>query len=56
MQKLGWIYQKAQCQGPRVQNDGKTFFGLHLYLAGNVTKISKEPGALPNVNPARAIT
>ena len=34
----------------------KTFFGLHLYLAGRYCKHLKVPGAQLNVNPARAIT
>ena len=34
----------------------KTFFGLHLYLAGKYCENPKVPGAQLNVNPARAIT
>ena len=34
----------------------KTFFGLHLYLAGKYCKNPKVPGAQLNVNLARAIT
>ena len=34
----------------------KTFFGLHLYLAGKYCKNPQEPGAQLNVNPARTIT
>ena len=40
----------AQCQRPRAQV--RHFFGLHLYLAGNL----KVSGAQLNVNPARTIT
>ena len=34
----------------------KTFFSLHLYLAGKYCKNLKVPGTQLNVNPARAIT
>ena len=34
-------------------SDGKTFFGLHLYLAGRCCKIPQVPGAPHNVNPAQ---
>ena len=33
----------------------KTFFGLHLYLAGKYCQNPKVPGAQLNLNPARAI-
>ena len=34
----------------------KTFFSLHLYLAGKYCKNPTVPGTQLNVNPARAIT
>ena len=50
MQQLGRIYHMAQCKVPP-RLDGKTLFGLHLYLAERCSKISQVPGALRNVNP-----
>ena len=41
-------------EAPR--SNGKTFSGLHLYLAGKYCGNPKVPGAQLNVNPARAIT
>ena len=35
------------------RSDGKTFFGVYLYLAGRPCKIPKVPGATLNVNLAR---
>ena len=40
----------------RVPHSFKTFFGIHLYLAGKYCEYPKVPGAQHNVNPARAIT
>ena len=44
----------AQCQGPSAQMV-KLFFGLHLYLVGKYCENPTVPGALLNVNLARAI-
>ena len=38
--------------GPRAQMV-RLFFDLHLYLAEDLAKILKVPGALRDVNPAR---
>ena len=42
----------TQCQGPP-HLDGKTFFGLHLHLAGRCSEIPQVQGAPHNVNPAQ---
>ena len=41
---------------PGAPRSDKTFFGLHLYLAGKYWKNTKVPGAQLNVNPAQTIT
>ena len=41
---------------PGAPRSDKTFFGLHLYLAGKHCEKLKVPGAQLNVNRARAIT
>ena len=41
---------------PGAPRSDKTFFGLHLYLAGKYCKNPKVPGVQLNVNPAWAIT
>ena len=41
---------------PGAPRSDKTFFGLHLDLAGNYCENPKVPGAQLNVNPGRAIT
>ena len=46
----------AQCQGPRVYNDGKTFLVFTYIWQEDVAKIFKVLGASHNVNPARSIT
>ena len=35
------------------RSDDKTFFGLHLHLAGRCCKIRQVPGAPRNVNPTQ---
>ena len=46
----------AQCQGPRVQNDGKTILVFTYIWQEDVAKIFKVPGAPRNsINPAWAI-
>ena len=39
---------------PGAPRSDKTFFGLHLDLAGNYCENPKVPGAQLNVNPGRA--
>ena len=41
---------------PGVPRSDKTFFGLHLYLAGKYCEKLKVPGAQLNINRAWAIT
>ena len=41
---------------PGAPRSYKTFFGLHLYLAGKYCKNPKVPGVQLNVNPALAVT
>ena len=49
------IYHMAHCQGPPVQNDGKTFLVFFTYIwQEDVAKISKVPGTPRNVNLNRA--
>ena len=36
-----------------LRSDGKTFFGLHLYLAGRSCEIPQVPETPLNVNPAQ---
>ena len=55
MQWLGLIYQVVQCQGPCVQNDGKTFLVFTYIWQEDIAKIFKVPGSRHDVNPARAI-